>query len=164
MLRNTTELLYGKSRHTIPLIILGLSLVAVTIAFSDGLSTLISKWLNSEEYGHGLLMPFVSTYILWLRRSEIFAQPLKGSWLGALVIVFCLILNLAAVLADLESVKHYAYFAAIGGFILLAGGWRLLKIAAVPLLLLFLVVPLPYLLISSLTILHLLTLQSLTSH
>jgi len=120
-------------------------------SFAGGIVTLVDQWLTSEEYGHGLLMPFVSGYIIWSKRSQILSQPLQENILGHILILAALLLNIVATLADLESIKHYSFVMALTGLTLSVGSWRLLKICFVPLLLIGLVVPLPYLLISTLT-------------
>ena len=61
-------------------------LVLISVAFSSAIASLASKWWTSEEYGHGLLMPFIAGYIIWQRWDEIFSQELKSNLLGIFVI------------------------------------------------------------------------------
>ena len=130
------------------LIMLPLAILAV---FSVSLVDLVSQWWDSPEYGHGLFMPFISCYIVWRQRDKIAQLGLKSSVWGYLLLLGSLCLLLAATLADIESVKHYSFCAALIGLALLYGGWQLLKICALPILLIILVIPLPYLFISNLT-------------
>lgn len=130
------------------LVILPLLLLAV---YSVSLTDLVNQWWNSPEYGHGLFMPLISCYIVWRQRNKITDMTLESSSWGYLLLLGALCLLLAATLADIESVKHYSFCVALIGLSLLYGGWKLLKICALPILLIILVIPLPYLLISSLT-------------
>lgn len=126
-------------------------LFVILILFAESLSSLVTEWWNSEEYGHGLFMPFIGAYILWSKRDEISRLPMRSAVSGILCSFLGLVLYVAAVMADLESVKHYSFVIVLTGYVLFIGGWLLFRIALVPLTLLLLVIPLPYLLISSLT-------------
>ena len=39
------------------------------------------------DWGHTLLVPFISGYFVWLRREDLMAQPFKANWLGVPVVV-----------------------------------------------------------------------------
>lgn len=123
----------------------------VLLVYAESLVGLFSQWWVSEEYGHGLFMPFIAAYIVWQQRGDIFNKPLKSSMSGFYLIFFSLTVLIAATLADLESVKHYSFTLSLAGLVLLFGGWHLLRACLVPIALIVLVIPLPYLLISSLT-------------
>ncbi|WP_432472315.1 VPLPA-CTERM-specific exosortase XrtD [Amphritea sp. HPY] len=134
---------------TVPTVLLLLGFIL--LLFAESLVTLVNQWWDSEEYGHGLFMPFIGAYILWSKRDEISRLPMRSASSGIVFSFIGLSLYVAAVLADLESVKHYSFIIVLAGYVLFVGGWKLFKIALVPLALLLLVIPLPYLLISSLT-------------
>ena len=51
------------------------------VAYWGGLAELVSRWTSQEEYSHGFLIPFISLWLLWLRRDA-----LKGQ-LGKTVLV-----------------------------------------------------------------------------
>ncbi|EAR59923.1 VPLPA-CTERM-specific exosortase XrtD [Neptuniibacter caesariensis] len=123
----------------------------VFCVYAPSLVNLFEQWWNSPEYGHGLFMPFVVGYMIYRKLPFLAKEPLQSSVFGIFMLLAALSLLLAATLADIESIKHYSFCIALSGLILLYGGFRFLKIALTPLLLLFLVIPLPYLLISSLT-------------
>ncbi len=125
--------------------------VLLLAVYSVSLSNLVNQWWNSPEYGHGLFMPLISCYIVWRQRATLAGMLLEPSRWGYVVLVSSLVLLLAATLADIESVKHYSFCFALIGLALLYGGWKLLRLCALPILLIVLVIPLPYLLISSLT-------------
>ena len=129
-----------------------LALLAVVLAvFADPVIGLFRVWWDSEEYGHGLFMPFIAAYIIWYRRSELATPALQSNAWGGFILLVSILLLLASTLADLESAKQYALCLALVGVALTVGGMRLLKVAAVPILLIALVVPLPYLVITKLT-------------
>ncbi|TCK07545.1 VPLPA-CTERM-specific exosortase XrtD [Marinobacterium mangrovicola] len=128
-----------------------LLLLSVLLVYSEAIYGLIIQWWTSEEYGHGLFMPFVAAYIVWQKRDQISEQPLSSNLTGIPILAFSLFLLVGSTLADIASVKSYAFCIALIGVSLLLGGLRLLRFTILPIILLGLVVPLPYLLISSLT-------------
>ncbi len=119
--------------------------------YAEPMIRIIGVWWDSEEYGHGLFMPLVAGYIVWLNRDRLAEHRRNLTGLGYTALAGSLVLMLAASLANLESVKLYSLLMAIGGYFLVLFGRVGLRVITVPLLLLFLVIPLPYLLISQLT-------------
>ncbi len=119
--------------------------------YAEPMARIIGVWWNSAEYGHGLFMPFVAGYIVWLNRAALSSAPRNMITIGYLGLALSLFLMLGASLSNLESVKLYSLLAAVISYFTLAYGWIGLRIIAVPALLMFLVIPLPYLLISQLT-------------
>ena len=54
------------------------------LLFASVLVKLGSDWWSDENYSHGLLMPFISGYAIWLSRHYLFSasrQPRR--WLGS---------------------------------------------------------------------------------
>ena len=47
-------------------------------------------WASHEpsDWGHTLIIPFVSGYFVWNKRHIILAQPLRPAWIGALIMIF----------------------------------------------------------------------------
>lgn len=39
-----------------------------------------------QDWGHTLVIPFISAYFVWVRRSEVFARPLSPSWWAILLV------------------------------------------------------------------------------
>jgi exosortase D (VPLPA-CTERM-specific) len=134
-----------------PVWLLWLALLLVLALYVDQLVWLWNAWLEKEEYSHGLLMPFVSSYFLWVRRKTLSAIPMQPSWIGVLLLLLALLAFLGGSLAHLEVVKNHSLILAIAGIVWAYGGLRLIKETFFPLLLMFLVVPLPSLLNSMLT-------------
>lgn len=77
---------------------------------------------NMEDWGHAYLMPLISGYVVWLRRSELASLRPRTCWGG----VAPLSLGLVC----------YAFFTLMLGNHMLAGGALLLTLAGVVLLLL----------------------------
>ena len=127
------------------ILIMGLAISIQPIA------RIIDVWWDSAEYGHGLFMPFVAGYIVWLNRAKLRNAQRNLVLLGYVALVLSFLLMLASALANLESVKLYALLSGVVAFFMVLYGRTGLSVVAIPALLMFLVIPLPYLLISQLT-------------
>jgi exosortase len=101
-------------------------------------------WWNDENYSHGLLIPFVIGYILWLERkrlSEAGTQP--AAWWGAIGVGFSL-LGLWAGTAGAEIfAQRVSLVVMLASVAVYFWGFRLLRVVAVPLSLFILSIPIP---------------------
>lgn len=45
-------------------------------------------WHEPSDWGHTLIIPFISGYFIWNKRHIIFSKPLQPAWIGAAIMVF----------------------------------------------------------------------------
>src|SRR6185436_13354270 len=65
---------------------------AIVFAYATVLVKLSRDWWYDENYSHGLLIPFIIGYIIWLQRDKLASQQSKPlAILGGLAVVFALI-------------------------------------------------------------------------
>ncbi len=128
---------------SIPWAALGWLAAIVAVLYGPVVQRMADVWLNNEDMGHGFFVPAVSLYIAWQKKDEILAQPLKTNWLGLLVVAwggFQLLLGQLG--AELFLQRSALVFTVIG-LVWFLCGTRMLKVLALPLFLLFFMVPLP---------------------
>ena len=117
---------------------------AILFTYAAVLVKLSSNWWSDENYSHGLLVPFIIGYILWLQRDKLVAEPKRGATLlGGLVVamaLFALWIGVAG--AELFS-QRMSLVLLIAGVVIYFWGWRLLRLIWVPLALLVLAIPIP---------------------
>jgi exosortase len=90
------------------------------------------------DWGHTLLVPFISGYFVWLRREDLLAQPFKANWLGVPVVVLGVAGYVASTFGPSWFVLHHnARGLSAGltllGLALLILGWRATRILLFPL-------------------------------
>lgn len=134
-----------------PLLVTAALALLILLLFAPTIYELTVFWWNSEEYNYGLLIPPIAIYILYQQKSEILESACGGSLWAITGLTTALLFYLAAILADIESVKRYAMIVSLASLALAIGGWPLLKRSLFALLLLLFALPLPYLLGSILT-------------
>jgi exosortase len=117
---------------------------AILFTYAAVLVKLSSNWWNDENYSHGLLVPFIIGYILWLQRDKLAAEPKRpATLLGGLTValaLFALWIGVAG--AELFS-QRMSLVLLIAGAVIYFWGWRLLRLVWVPLGLLVLSIPIP---------------------
>jgi exosortase len=101
--------------------------------------------------GHGFFVPLVAGYILWQRREMLLAEPPVPTWWGLVPLLWGAMQLYVATLGAELFLARVAFVISIIGAVLLLGGWRILREAAFPLALLFLMIPLPTIVYNQIT-------------
>ncbi len=121
-----------------------IGLLAVTVACWGGLSELVGRWHRQEEYSHGFIIPFISLWLLWSRRTAL--RQSKGDpspWgPGALVLSTCMVI--VGEFTAIFLLIQLGFLLALAGLVLTYGGTSLLRVAGMPIALLLFCIPLPY--------------------
>lgn len=119
------------------------ALAAAYVAFKSGVD-FSADWIwTRPEYGHGMLIPFISAFLVWQRREELAQLPFRGSWIGVGVLIVAFAINFIGKLSALFIVQQYSAVIAFYGLVLTLVGTRVFRKLAVPLLLLAFMIPLP---------------------
>lgn len=111
--------------------------------FYEGVELMVKWWSRREEYSHGFLIPLITIYLIWQRSDQLRKTPFEGSWLGVLTVAFGLFLYFLGELSTIYTVVQYGFVIVIYGVIWAYIGTRAFKIIAIPLLLLFFMIPFP---------------------
>jgi exosortase len=117
---------------------------AVAFVYSTVLVKLGWDWWNDENYSHGLLIPFVVGYVIWHERkrfSELLFAP--AVWFGSLGISFSLLALWAGTAGAELFVQRISLVVMLASIAVYFWGLRVLRVTAVPLLLLLLSIPIP---------------------
>jgi exosortase D (VPLPA-CTERM-specific) len=132
---------FSLSRATWPVLLT--MMVVATLVFHESIGHMVDVWIDSEEYSHSLLIPLIAAFLVWQRKDALERLRLDGAWAGVGVVVFGCVLQLIGRMATLFTVQQYALLIILYGAILALIGWRGIRLLAMPLLLLFLMIPLP---------------------
>lgn len=123
--------------------LLAIVCVATFVPFARVLGELYGVWNFQPEYSHGVIIPFISAYLIWRRRSELRQFSFTGSWLGVLILCLGLALKWIGETTTMRTIEHYALLVVIYGAVLALIGPTLFRRLWVPLLLLTFAMPLP---------------------
>lgn len=133
-------------------IALAFSFVLISAIFSSGISNIISRWSNEDEYSHGPLLIFLFLYFVYEKRHIFFRSSTPSPILGFSLVTLSSLMYLAGEVSALFILIHYAYvFTIVGIYLILYGHQSLLKLTPL-LVLVFFSIPIPYFIQTNLTI------------
>jgi exosortase len=119
-------------------------IAALGFVYASVLVKLGHDWWDDENYSHGLLIPFIIGYILWIERGRMRRTPVRPRlWWGVAAVV-CALLALWAGTAGAELfMQRMSLVLMLAGIVVYFWGFHLLRFALVPLALLVLAIPIP---------------------
>jgi exosortase len=118
--------------------------VALAFVYFTVLVKLAGDWWNDENYSHGLLIPFVIGYILWLERKKFANTLTRPAVLWGAIGVSLSLLALWTGTAGAELfVQRISLVLMLASVAIYFWGFRLLRFIAMPLALLILSIPIP---------------------
>ena len=131
---------------------IGLLTTALLYLYAAVLPPLIADWLNDPNYSHGILVPALSAYFVWDRRHKLAPLSPQPHW-GGLVMLLCGLVmlffgHLAAELFLMRS-SMVVVLTALVWYLL---GRQHVRILAFPLAFLLFMIPLPAILLNTITL------------
>ncbi|MGQ9648684.1 MAG: exosortase/archaeosortase family protein [Phycisphaerae bacterium] len=119
----------------------------LAILFSHVLHRLVLKWLSSEDWSHGFIIPLFSLYYLYIRRDMMPLGLQDRSILprlaGAVLLTLAFLLYLKATIARIDYPKNVALLMSIVGILLMVCGWPLTRWSWFAVAFLMFAMPLP---------------------
>ena len=132
----------------LPLEPLSPSLVAVTIGLLAVLLVFYPSWKmlltylgSSETYGHGVLIPFISLWLVWRKRDELRQIKPETSWLGFIILSVCCFGWLLGTLASVNILVYLSIVGMIVSVVIAIAGRKIARLIAFPLGFPFLMLP-----------------------
>ena len=121
-------------------------LIAATLAFvyATVLTKLGRDWWTDENYSHGLLVPPLIGYIVYLEFDELKKAVSKPSFLfGVALILFALLMLLGGTLGAELFTQRISFVVLLAGIAVYFFGAKILRLFVVPIALLLFAIPIP---------------------
>jgi len=135
---------------------------ALVTLYARSIAGLAREWTSSPDASYGLILLVIAVAIAWQRRRQ-FVQAVDGgarSTAGLGVLLAGLIVYLVGLLGADIFLTRISFVAVLSGTLWFLAGARAARLMAVPLVFLLMAIPLPSLLVNSIT----LPLQFVASH
>lgn len=117
----------------------------------SALGWLWNTWNGAPEYSHGPMLPLLAGFLLWQQREYFERQEFRGSALGIVLLVVAGIALLLGTMGGAYTLQQYAFVLGVTGLVLSWTGLGALRQMALPLALLFLMVPQPDFILNNLS-------------
>ncbi len=111
--------------------------------------SMVEQWYNDPNYSHGFIVPIIAAYFLYERREELMKTESAPSAFGILLLIFGLLQLCAGYLAFELYTMRSSLIVLLAGMILYFFGMKVFRIMLLPVLYLFFMVPLPYIVYDS---------------
>ena len=122
------------------------------LVYFDVMSRLIHQWSNDPNFSHGFIVPLFSAFVVWTKRQELMALPVKPSSWGLAVIVVSLVMVIVGSLGAELFVARVSLVLLLGGMVIFLLGWQHFRAILFPWLFLFFMVPIPAIIFAQLTL------------
>ncbi len=123
------------------LLVAAVGLIALLVAFAPTWLSMAKVWGSSETFGHGFLVAPITAWLVWRHRKALAMQAPQPSWFGVVALAACCLVLMAADLASINVVAHYAVTAMLVALVIAMAGWRVAAAIMFPLAFLFFMVP-----------------------
>ncbi len=124
-----------------PVVLTGLLALAAIAILHQTFGSMLSIWLRSDTFAHGILILPVSLWLLWRQREVLREIPTQTSPVALLAVVLVGLLWVVGRLTDTLVVEQLALVAVLPTLVWLLLGWRWLRAGAFPLAFLVFAVP-----------------------
>jgi len=118
-------------------------LVCWAAAFLPVYPELFDTWLHNSNNSHGLLIPFISLFLIYQKKEKLKDTPLSSSKIGGIILIASMAIYIVSYVGALAVVSRIMIVSSLIGLVLYALGNKKFAQIRFPLLLLFLMVPVP---------------------
>jgi exosortase len=125
--------------------------LTVCVVFASVASELVKDWTRDANYNHGFLIPLVSAYFLWQKKSRLVNTRSSPSLWGLAGLVGGLSLFVVGTAAAEVFTQRVGLLVLCASLVCFLWGWRHLRLVAFPMMFLLLAIPLPYVIYYGLT-------------
>jgi len=113
------------------------------IAFMPVYSSLWDTWMISSNDSHGLLVPFISIFLVWSNRERLSQTTINNSNWGLVILALSLVLYLLALAGHVAVAQRAMIVTSLVGLILFNYGTSVFTVLAFPLFFLIFMIPVP---------------------
>lgn len=121
-----------------------LIIAALIFLYANVFVKLARDWWTDENYSHGLLVPFVICFIVWLEFGALKGAAKSGSSIfGGAMVLLALFMLLAGTLGAELFLQRISFVVMLAGIVVYFFGAKIIKLLLVPFALLLLAIPIP---------------------
>lgn len=139
--KNDVEVVWKDSMPVLAMLLASIALL-VYISF-ESLSVMVRTWEVREEYSHGYLIPAIAAFFLWQKKDLIEKESFSADWVSVLIVAMGAFIVIIGNISATHVISLYGFLIALVGIAYAFMGGTALRIAIIPILFLFFMIPLP---------------------
>ncbi len=120
-----------------------LATLFVLALYEHGLNRMVQYWFSREEYSHGVMIPLITTFLIWQKKDVLARMSYSGSWMGVATTLAGAGIILIGNISAITAIIQYGFVIALTGLVSAHMGWRAFKKIWMPFFLLFFMIPFP---------------------
>lgn len=117
-------------------------------AFSPIYPELVRDWLDNSDNSHAFLVPLIALFFVWQRKGELLAASVAGSAWGGVMLVTSLLAYIVSYAGGSAFLTRIAMVSSLFALVWFSLGNGFIRILAFPICFLLFMVPVPYSLMS----------------
>jgi exosortase len=142
---NTSE-----RNHQLWLQIAPLAVLLGAVYFSI-LRGLVGQWWEDPNYSHGFFIPLFSGWLIWKRRDALRRIAPAPTWTGLGIVLLAMIALLLGVLGAENFLSRISLLTLAAGLLIQFRGWAFFRQVLLPWAVLFLMIPLPSIILNEIS-------------
>ncbi len=124
-------------------------IIAFLYLYGNAVYGMVMDWYNDPNYSHGFLIPFISGYFLWQKKSELSSCEMRPANIGILILLSGLGIYLVGSLSGELFTMRFSMLVVLAGAVLFTCGTAFFMAIIFPFFYLIYMIPLPYILYDS---------------
>ncbi|MBZ5628691.1 MAG: exosortase/archaeosortase family protein [Acidobacteriia bacterium] len=112
---------------------------------------LVHDWWNDPDFSHGFFVPLFSAFLIWTQRETLWRIESKPAWSGLAVVAVSLFFFTVGTFANDLFFPRVAIVLLVAGLVILFCGWAQFRAAFFAWAFLFLMIPIPAVLMNQIT-------------
>jgi len=119
--------------------------------YAPVLARLVAQWWSDPNFSHGFFVPAFSLFVVWQNRTRLQEIPLNPSLWGLPIIILSMCVLVVGVFGAELFLSRTSILLLTAGLVIFFMGWQMLRALLFPLLFLFLMVPIPTIILNQIT-------------
>lgn len=130
----------------------GIVSMLVLFMYFPELRSMVIDWSDKKEYSHGFLIPLISGYVIWTHREKLRNIPVIPDIKGLFIMIAGIFLLVSGSVAFEPFTRRFSLIITTLGLVYLLLGSKIYKVLLFPIGYLFFMIPLPYIIIKSISV------------
>ncbi len=128
-------------------------MLLLLVAYLPTIAWMIDRWSAKESYySHGFLIPAISLFVIWQRRSILSKIKIANNIAGIWIVAACLFIHIISAALRIYFLSGFSLVFAIYGLALFFFGREMSRKLIFPIFFLLVMIPLPLVIIGNLTV------------